>query len=950
MKNYGIKIIALLSSVLFTVFFGLKNGAYAKSAVLLTGNTKKTSSRGPKENEFDKVLRLKLKIFLGANDLKNAYRVCKEATSRFPSDYRWWERRGRVAIWMGNTPEGVGDYYRAFTLNGNKSLGIKVYKFFVMYHRWDMAEKMLKAVGYSVSLKDKVYVYDMAGNPHRLIKFLKAQYGKRKSKSVLNYLIYTYWGIGDVKDTVRTIKTLKNDFGLNADDAITYADVLLAKMDYGHALSVMKAYRVKAKERNYKFWDKLSDLAWMLGDYKTAVGASTILANLKPERMLINKVWINYRPGRKRDYERIYLYYSKTDPKIAMKYAFLGWKIYRIPYLFDGFIYVAAKQKMWKHIINSVNALSGKDFAYLSSNVYFVLTYADALARTGSVNKAKRLCMKELNRNFNQDFLSELIYLSLSSDEAMLKYIAGRWRNAPLSYPSLVSPFISLYIRLNDGQQALRLSKYLMERPTLDNRLLYADILSLYGDVHEAKGIRYEAWIEIKNRLKVHPRLAYNVQFLEDYLSESTRFDRYKKFKKVLMFSKKVLPAKTFADFRLSSELFRNYRGKTLYLHKKYGYALKPWMLLDIALWSRDTYLQDKLLKEWADILPIRDRVEAFRKTGDIGNAFVYAFKGLEENRADDLLYKQFRDVADKYADRTALSTRYINWDGYREISEDMHLKYHLAGGFSLIPSVKVGKEVSYDEGSIVNVPYKHYNAGLTVEKQYSDCGFKASAGLIVSLASNPYFLIEPECRINDSASLKLLYGEHIEDDETLFLYLGGLKRELKAALYNNVTQRTSFSVSVSQDWYMSQDNVAIGSGNGIYGELDYKLTEAYPDYTLRSFVQSNRYYANGNQGDIARLSPFSNFDALPSSYNLIGAGFTLGSDYKYKLEKTWRPFLHGDVFYETDSGMGYDAGGGYGGSIFGNDNMSIGANYYTNFHGSSSSYLDFFINYNIYF
>jgi hypothetical protein len=75
-----------------------------------------------------------------------------------------------------------------------------------------------------------------------------------------------------------------------------------------------------------------------------------------------------------------------------------------------------------------------------------------------------------------------------------------------------------------------------------------------------------------------------------------------------------------------------------------------------------------------------------------------------------------------------------------------------------------------------------------------------------------------------------------------------------------------------------------------------------------------------------------------------------LGSNYKYKLEKTWRPFLYSDIFYETDSGIGYDAGGGYGGSLLGNDNLSLGMNYFSNFQGSSASYLEFFINYNIYF
>ena len=956
MNNYRLNIILyllLLSILLLSAYrtAAAKSAAYASKAGAVYNYNRK---------ELDKILKLKLKIFIGANDLKNANYICERAMKEFPSDYRWLERCGQVSIWAGNMDAGVNDYYRAFILSGNKAMAEKVYKFFVSYRRWNMAEKMLDTGMISASLKDKVYIYTMAGSTKKLLKFLKKLYIEKKSKRVLDYMIYTYWEIGNVKKTIETIKLLKKRFGLDPEYVILYSDVLAVKMNYKKAFNILKNFAFKAPARDYIFWDKLSDLGWMLGHYKTAVTASMHLADLKTVKIKetkedangrFYKEMVSFTPGRRRDYERIYLYYSNTNPKIAMKYALLGWDQYHIDDLFEDLIYIASKEKMYKYVIKLTKGLSEKDFTELSKNVYFVLNYANALVKTGHTIKAEKICILQLKKKFNPDFLSELIYMELNTNNTkMLRYISSRWGRYAFVYPSLAAPFISLYMYFENSQRALMLSKYLNENPTVGNRLIYADILSLHGDAHAARGIRYNVWIEMKKRLKNNPELENNVSFMENFLSVSMRLDDGKKFLRILERSIKILPPKTFADFMLSYELFRNYRNKTLYLHHMLGYELKPWMKLDLALWNRDTYMQRELLKKWPDILPIRDRVEAFRESGDIGGAFSYAFEGLEENRNDYLLYRQFRDLADKYADRAEISTKYINWEGYSEISENMYLKYHLTGGFSLIPSIKIGKEISYDEVDIINVPYKHYNAGLTLEKQYTNCSLKASAGVISSIGTSPYFIIEPKCNITDSTSLKLLYGEHIEDDETLFLYLGGLKREFKTTVYNNVTQRTSFSVSVSQNWYMSQDNTAIGSGNGVYGELDYKLTEAYPDITLRSFAQSNRYYESGNNGDIAKLSPFSGFDALPSSYSLIGAGFTLGSNYKYKLEKTWRPFLYSDIFYETNSGIGYDAGGGYGGSLLGNDNLSLGMNYFSNFQGSSASYLEFFINYNIYF
>ncbi|MEM3610346.1 MAG: tetratricopeptide repeat protein, partial [Candidatus Anstonellales archaeon] len=580
-----------------------------------------------------------------------------------------------------------------------------------------------------------------------------------------------------------------------------------------------------------------------------------------------------------------------------------------------------------------------------------MLTYIDALSKTRHINEAKRICLEQLNKKFEPDLLSELIYLSLdSNDKPMLSYIMKRFKDKPEQYKSLTPSFIYLYLYFENGQKALNLANDLQKNPTVDNELLYADVVSLYGDREEALGIRHKAWVEMKKELKSNPQLFNDANFLENFLGVSMRFDHYKEFNKILDLSKNIIPLNTYYDFKLSYELFRNHREKALYLQKKYKYILKPWMMLDIALWNRDTYLQEKLLKEWSDTLPIRDRVEAFQETGNIGGAFEYAFKGLEENRKDYLLYDQFRNIANNYSNIVDFNTQYISWNGYREASENISFKYHFPGGIIVTPFIQIGKEISYNTGDIINVPSKHYNIGITFEKEYLNYNLKASLGVISSLYTNPYFSINPSCKITNSTEVEFLYGEHVETDDNLFLYLGGLKRELQASLRQEVTQRMSFNISVNHDWFLSQNNKTIGSDNGIYSELDYRLREAYPDYTIRTFLQAERYHQNGGKGDIAELSPYSNFDPLPSSYNLGGIGFSIGNNYKGTLENRWRPFLNGDLFYETNSGTGYDVGGGYGGPVLGNDNLSVATSYYTNFHGSSSSYFQLSVSYKIYF
>ncbi len=920
-----------------------------------------TVSKNMAGKELNEVLRLKLKIFLGVGDFKNALIICREGVKFFPENYYWREWLGNVSIWLGNPFYGINDYYKSFVLTGDKELAKKTYHLATAFHRWGIAEKMIDVIGDSVSLKDTVYVYQMAGDPVKLISLLEKKYKKKKSKKILIYLINIYWEMGNIKKTIDTLTALKNNFGLSADNALMYSNALIAERKYDKALAMLKKSRDKAKKTNYKFWNEMSDLSWMLGDYKTAVEASLILVNMKPEYIRvvktatnknISKTQINYYIGRENDYERISRYYYAIRPKIAIKYSLIGWNKYRAAPLFYWFVYTAARQKMWKDIIKNIKKLNRKEFDHLSSNVYFVLTYVNALAATGQNQKAMDICLMRLREKFNSDFLSRLIYLNLNDNNArMLRYILKTWKNAPMEYHNLIVPFISMYIYLKNGHEALRLAEYLRKNRSLGHELLYADILSLYGNTHEAKYIRYKVWREMKKEIKKNPSSVENAQFLESFLNVSMYFESYERFKKTLRHYKNILPTTSFNNFTLSYRLFYNYREKALYIKRKLGYSLKPWMLLNIAIWERDTYLQHRLLKKWAAILPVNGRVEALRQTGNIGEAFDYAFKGLEENRDDSLLYRQFRNIADKYANRIKTSTQLINWEGYREILEDAYVKYNIEGGFSLATSIKIGHEISYDKNRIINVPHRHYNMRLTVDKQYGTCNYKASIGITGSLKNNGYLLLEPDCKITDSTKLKFTYGEHIEDDSSLFLYIGGLKREFKVSLLKNINRRTSFTTSVSQDWYMSQDNTNIGSGNSLYTELSYKPNQGFlEDMFIRIFARSDHYYKNGKNGDIAQLSPFSGFDPLPSSYNLVGAGFSIGSTYKDDLEKSWRPFLSGNAFYVTDSGMGYNIGIGYGGSIFGNDNLSFGINCYTNFQGSSVSYLKYFIDYNIYF
>nr|WP_028950956.1 hypothetical protein [Sulfurihydrogenibium subterraneum] len=177
------------------------------------------------------------------------------------------------------------------------------------------------------------------------------------------------------------------------------------------------------------------------------------------------------------------------------------------------------------------------------------------------------------------------------------------------------------------------------------------------------------------------------------------------------------------------------------------------------------------------------------------------------------------------------------------------------------------------------------------------------------------------------------------------------MKNRFGLSLTYNFNNRMSYFINPSYNQYYSSDKVKLGTSFNLYEELSYKLRVGYPDYTFRLYTSHGIYNEkDGYKGSIEKISQYPNPKVLPNSYNQIGVGFLFGYENDNSYVRVFRPFLSVDLSYNDVTGVGYGFGGGFGGAIFRQDNLSIGFNYFKGFRGTADRYFNIYLKYRLYY
>ena len=899
------------------------------------GETEKEAKTGDKE---ETLLRLLLSTFLASGDLKNASVVAEKGTRLFPEDPYWWERVAEISSWRGRSDDALRAYITAYRLSGKDTLRKKAFSLAVALNRFDLAKELMEEdieSGKVDDIKNILFVYEQSGDIDALIAVLEGIIEKDRDRKVAGHLARIYFSYGRPEDAARILRETEETFGLKPDDALFYTEVLYSLRRYADALDLLKRHMDKASPGDARYWETMSDLAWGLQEYDTSVQASRILR----------------RTGRARavDYERLFLYWNGKDPGRAMNYALEGWRSFKTSYLLYHFLTAAASLGRWDQIVTEIKRLDREDIERFLKDPYFTAVYAQALRNARGPEHAKRLYARVLKENFSKELLSQYIYLLLDyEDDRGLKGVArdyGRLANEP----GLLMPFTLLYAKIGNGRKALTLAERLPD-DTATTRLLRADILSLYGRHAEAEALRFNIYRDMRDKLKKNPELLEDGRFLEEFLRVAPYYESPRIVAGYMALAKEVLPQKTANDIELS--YLMGIEGRTMVEHliRKYNYAARPWMYLNLALWEDARYDMAELLGKHPYTLPARDRVEALRRTGRIKDAMQHAYLGLYKNREDHLLYKQFSDLARNYQQTAGVTLYYEERGPYEETAEEISFELDISKGFEAAFFYTGGRTVDSDKASLVNAPDSRNIYGIRLSRLFDRGRLKLAAGSHKGIKENVFYTVGLDSyHLLNGIRLGLFYGKNVRADENVYLHLAGMKDRYAVSASYSFERRSTLNVRLSYQRFRSQDGPSVGSSMNVYSEASYRVRTGYPDYTVRVYLDSVRFNeGTRDKGAIRTLFPYEPESVLPESYNMAGAGVLFGLDDRYGHAGPWRPFLSLDVTLNDKTGPGFSTSVGIGGGVLRRDSLSAGIEYVKGFKGTEDEYLRLFASYRL--
>jgi hypothetical protein len=529
--------------------------------------------------------------------------------------------------------------------------------------------------------------------------------------------------------------------------------------------------------------------------------------------------------------------------------------------------------------------------------------------------------------------LKKMIFeIEESSDIAQVLWLPLAVANFSLQKPDRAMAYIKKLMSAKDKD--------------IDIKLMYAYIMQAREETNAFMQTMREVYILLNDKLAKNNNIIADEKFLEQYLSVGSYFMDADKYEALLLKSKSLIDTKKYIELSIFWSLRHNSHARAKYLATKLS-NIEPWMKLNIAINDEDRTKQLDLLYRYHSILPIRDRVMTAISVGSVSLAQTLSFDGLEENKYDYLLYKQRIELIDKYADKLSIDIGYHRRGSIDRSYLDIKNRYYIARAWSILTNAYLSKDKNIDPKNLLNIPENDNSIELGLKKEFDSGTFKFLFGFKSSIENYFTFRTKLHYRLMSRINIDLEYYNSTNAEETTYLLLGAKKDGAKAKVSLQYLPSSNISISLAYDKFYSQDDYYLG--DGYYGRVEWyrQVHSGYPDIAVGLFADYGNYNDNYSEiGVIKKLMPYEG-KVLPEKFYNIGANLFYGSINKSHYTRVWRPYGDISSYYNGYAKkLNFSFGGGYGGSLYGRDHLSIGFNYDQSMNGTQESNFKLYLNY----
>ncbi len=912
---------------------------YPDSAIVTTykkyfsGKQKSALLEELPEKSDEQELKLLFQVFSYSSDHENAYLTAKKALKRYPKSLYWHQKMAEVARWTDRREEAVEHMMYIYRHTYDKALEEEILAYSLSAYQYKTAtliiEKKVRKDPSEENVQKMVYIFDLVGRPMESAEILKEVYQKHpKRQHLLTQQLQIYLNMGEMERAGSVVQEIEDAQMKDMDSAFLLSYYYFLKNNIDASYSALKKVDVENEEGNAtRYYMQVSDLAWYLQRYQEGAEASVKVDEANASRLV--------------DYERIMSVYKKDEPARAMQAALDAYEKFKENYLFYTYAYMAIEKKEYVallYLCESVESDSGNTLVFES--LYWMIkaqTYA-GMYQQREAEDAFETALR-MAPDSNQVIESFIWFLmDVKADSALFKLLVELEEREELD-AVLWLPMAVAYFNLQYGDRAA----YYLDRfhhsgrSSRDSLLLNAYIKQSQGEEGAFYKQMRSLYADLETEQQKDPRLKHNAEFMQVYLTVSMFMLTADSFEQKLKRAKPVLTPKGYAELSLSFSLKENVDEQVHQMALQLR-EVEPWVRLNLALTSDDRTTQQDILHRYYRILPLGDSLSAAGNTNQISLAQDIAFEGLEHNEKNDLLYDQMRQLHNEYADYFLLNTGYLDRSGLAQGYADMHNSYYLTRGYSFEADLFSAVNSINDDEIFKYVPSTSTAFGIGIKKRFERGFYALSAGVKSSADSYTYLAFKYNTQISRRISLELLADKGAKAEESVYLLVGGFKDRIALQASYLLLGSSQFDLYLESAQYASDDGKKIGSGTSGRVDFSYLQRSAYPDISITPYYTFGDYTQSGtDRGVIEDMPTFADTNVISDDFWYAGVDLSYGMENRYNYVRVWRPYFSLNPYYNgRESKYNYGFSLGAGGEVFGQDNLSVGAEYSESVGGTS--------------
>jgi hypothetical protein len=841
-------------------------------------------------DEFDSnVTRIAVQSLTYDKQLRPALKLALYAKNRFKT-VEWLDKAIQLSLWQGKMQEVV-----ALNIEGYKSYGNLKYEHYILNScTLNNAHEILGEIfmrnvenqDYS-SIKKLSEYYEYTGEINKAETYFTELLKKVEQKEIHKEAILFSYKNSHYKKGLLLYTLFRKNYGMDKELQDLSVKKLISLQRYKEAY----VYAKELKEDK-----RLFDLGWLEKDYA----------------YLFKLLW------RAEDANR--LAYVNYDKLITLEKSFNKGK--RLAYLYNklwkktkhrnyltALLYQYLEKEDFRAIKELLKTLDSKDKKYFERNVYYHIALANYFIKIKEINSAMSEYKKALAIN-PHDASTHQAYLWFLLDNELIKplkkelalLIRDRRLQTKVAFPSVITA-----LKFQKSDLALKwLKPLLQDKNTLEYQVVYADLLELQDRVAGANKVRLNLFRRLNNMVKERPKLLKDKAFARVYLGLVIRYKTpyekravyFKKFKS--LFSKK-----DFLELKIGWYTFNQTPQKVRYLVNKNKINI-PWLNLYLAMSLGDNQRKAKLLKEYKEVTPFRDKVLASLDIGDRAGGYSFAFEAMKNNSNDVEIFKIYNSMVNGEYPKAKFSSK------YKHISTELSaIENNLAYAWNAYKGIEAKVLLSYYDYQNSNGRDRYDSSfGVEFKNQHKKFLWDISLSKYSSEESFNSAMLELKYRF-DALELGVKSTYQNRTTQTPYLQMNGIEDSNELSLKKVLTSSLQLSAKYKKSRYKRKNREYLGKSEHFQFSSDYMLRAGYPDIRLNNYVNYNRY------DHVVQ-------NILPKNFTELGSQFSIGSSSQHTIHNSWRPFATFGIAVNNNYDFGTSLSMGVSGSLKGADSLSL--------------------------